>query len=363
MRFGALFLLAICGCRVDGPEVLVHVGGDAVAAAAEIEATFHLSGRDQAPMHLWYAPAGGFSLDKDGGTSFVVLLGEEDRGLLDVEVEARDAHGCALGRGQAEIDLTDNRKRDLSVLLVDVPDGCARDAGVPDDLASPVDANPCPATVPPDGGRLDAAGRCNIAPNLGCPCGAACDLDSTHLDGGTACREVVALGHETAACNTYGNAECDRDYTCVSFSTFGCSDCSTCMRYCRSNGDCVAPGGRCQNLFFANNIPNLRACSPNCSPVQPSTGCPAGWTCRVDTIPDAGAAGSSTICIPAGTLGNGASCTSAAQCATGYECLSPGGCRKYCDYGRQMGCPTGLTCVSSNPRLILVDGTEYGFCL
>jgi hypothetical protein len=223
------------------------------------------------------------------------------------------------------------------------PDGSV-DSGPSDALGSMPDGNGC-ATQP-----------CDILTQCGCSSLESCDLSDS--DNGTACRGTSG-GVEGSSCGI--STACAARYTCAFLG-----DAGSCLRYCASNADCIAPRGQCaiQLLDSADQpIPGALLCTSNCDPIAISNPlCPAGWSCDAFTV------GSHQIadCRVAGTGVQGQACSDAAPCAAGFTCITLSAtasqCRRICSPPANTGCPASTTCAAFTPPFV-VGGTQYGQCV
>jgi hypothetical protein len=210
----------------------------------------------------------------------------------------------------------------------------------------------------------DAIGLgCSLSPQSGCQSGTACDLDLENLStGGTECRDVLMPGREVDLC-TYLE-DCEAGFACI-----GDAVASSCLSYCRSNADCVAPGGACVISIvdaFDNEIPGATLCSQNCD-YMTHGGCPAGWGCHL--YRNMGGLQYSA-CDTAGAAGQAMACADDKDCLQGFSCYTvteTGGamsqkCLQHCRVTAPAStCATGACTGGTTP--IMMGGVEYGACL
>ncbi|MCW5806301.1 MAG: hypothetical protein KIT31_28305 [Deltaproteobacteria bacterium] len=223
------------------------------------------------------------------------------------------------------------------------------------------------AVLPPDGNGCGTQ-PCDILPQCGCGAG-ACDIDFSDLTG-TACRQIIMQGNETATCSL-GNAYCSAGFVCL-----GGAGGRSCKKYCSSNADCAAPRGQCVIDITANNMPIAgipSVCSSGCDPTNVGAGgCPTGWKCNIFTATHGGQNFNITDCAPPPTTAGtqGANCKVGADgddalCAANFLCTTVNAgtnfnCRRTCN-NVGAACPTGGTCIGFNPAFT-VGGTQYGVC-
>jgi hypothetical protein len=222
-----------------------------------------------------------------------------------------------------------------------------------------VDREPDAGDVPdaaadlPDG-AVETEDCTLVPPQTGCPDGQACDIDDLDT-GATACRKVDRDGDARSTCQ--GERDCGGGFTCVEDATGDAS----CMRFCRRDADCDAPGGVCDvDLDDGTGapVPGVTLCTQSCNPVT-SNGCPDAWGCQLYT--------DHTRCRPGGAGGHMASCTGDEDCRVGYGCASVSGslvCLRNCRVGVLGVCSaiSGTTCRSYQTPAI-IGGIEYGACL
>ncbi len=137
-----------------------------------------------------------------------------------------------------------------------------------------------------------------------------------------------------------------------------------CRLFCRDDGDCAAPGGRCLDLenvvcgggLVLPAIPT-HFCTENCDPVDPAA-CDTGLGCQISFATAAHA--NLTYCTQVGTRGEGIACLSVDDCFPGTVCIG-GFCRRWCRVGQ--ACDVANRTCQPFPSPATIGTTEYGRCL
>ena len=184
--------------------------------------------------------------------------------------------------------------------------------------------------------------QCGCAPGEKCTWSSQTDAISCEQDGSDQVGEECTLN------------SCAAGGLCLSWGTL-----SMCKRFCASDNDCDAPGGRCI-LEIDGFAP--RWCSDNCD-LTLGVGCdPAGSKCELGQAADNSFF---TVCVPAGPGTQGSGCPNGYEdCGTGFGCINVNAtptCLKWCNVASP-SCPGGTTCGSLNPQIFL-GAVEYGACL
>jgi hypothetical protein len=207
-------------------------------------------------------------------------------------------------------------------------------------------------------GKTDEARECpractDVFGGSDCLAGEACDattLDPLSLQ----CRAVTAPGSVTDACTGL-------DQCAVGNSCLGWPNSFRCMKFCRTDADCVGSGSRCGPTVGGQ----LSVCSSSCAPSS-NVGCPSGWTCHPLLDAPGGTRVYTECRKQAGLLAEGAACESYADCADGATCVEESGafaCRTLCNRTANTGCERlpGTTCIAFKQSVVF-DGVEYGTC-
>lgn len=247
-----------------------------------------------------------------------------------------------------------------------VCNGTETAATCPDDCGGSVcgdgtcDADEDAATCPADCGCTDPI--CDLYPQCGCTGGQKCSLDTANN------RACLSAG------TTQPGGICTVDTSCAAGSIcLGRNNDGTqgqCLAYCdpTTQAGCTGTTSYCQELVDSGSvpIPGAGICTLTCQPHNPTSGCPAGYTCEIYTHPVTDV--SFTDChadVGTGTYDDSCDPANGPYCSAGYGCFTSGSpptssCFQWCT--------TGSTCAfgscdtaAFNPTLVLA-GTTYGIC-
>ncbi len=171
-------------------------------------------------------------------------------------------------------------------------------------------------------------------------------------------RPATATGTQGKLCPA-GSVDCAANHICI-----GEGDLRVCRLFCRDDGDCAAPGGRCLDLenvvcgggLVLPAIPT-HFCTENCDPVDPAA-CDTGLGCQISFATAAHA--NLTYCTQVGTRGEGIACLSVDDCFPGTVCIG-GFCRRWCRVGQ--ACDVANRTCQPFPSPATIGTTEYGRCL
>lgn len=218
------------------------------------------------------------------------------------------------------------------------------------------DATSCPADCSTS--CIDAV--CDLYPQCGCNTGQKCSLSGSD-------RACLAAGSTAAGGLCTADTDCAAGTLCLGRNQDNSE--RQCMAYCdpdNQNG-CTGLTSYCNGLVDGNQItiPGAGVCSVTCQPHNPSSGCPAGWSCEVYTTTVTQV--SFTDChadIGPGVYLDACDNTAGPFCASGYGCFNDGTpyhCYQWCT--ATSSCDGGLGCdVDAFTPQIIVGGVTYGVC-
>jgi hypothetical protein len=286
-----------------------------------------------------------------------VMVESSESGAVVIVVDALDASDCKLATALVNVVLVDDAVIHAAVALQRL-DGCAADAGTPDDATTPDDG---PARFP------------------GCdPVKTACGDDMT-------CE--IRCASKTAACTARGSgfhgttcassADCAAGSECVDYAAAGCAV-KVCRRFCAEDVNCpqpiaaALPRNACAVPLACGATPtSTRTCSVSCDPTfatraNGESSCPDHLDC-VLLDPDH----ADCACGPRpAPKAEGEACSVTADCALGLVCNLMGAtktCRAICRCSVEDGvcaavidgaCPkAGTHCAP------LTGGTVFGVCV
>jgi hypothetical protein len=223
--------------------------------------------------------------------------------------------------------------------------GASDDSGVPD---GPPDVEP------------EAAVPCTLVPQSGCGTDMVCDLWQGDPNATTTCRPVTEDGGEQDTC--WLDTDCGAGLTCVGYQ----ATLSVCMRFCKTDEDCTAPGGACRLGLSSNGtpIPGVKVCTQNCDP-RNNSGCPtARLRCEITAATsDPSEQHGFTACQLAGMGKQNSACQQNADCAADHGCYNTGSTKLCCHYcSNDSDCPDAGASCHLTTKSWTVGTVSYSFC-
>lgn len=339
---------------------LTPADGMAIAGVAAVVVTINVDGASR--TQTFPNDPASSPIDDAGLVKVGIAVQPSQSGTVIFTVEARDAAGCTLAKGLANVLMTPDAIIAATVMLQRFDDCAAGDGGAA------------------DAGTRDATGPDGAPVFPGCnPAAVTCGDDkSCRLQCATktaVCAAAPGAGFHGTTCA--GDADCAPGSQCINTSDVGCAV-GVCRRFCEEDAHCPQPleaglpRNACAVPFSCGSAATAhRACSVSCDPTfraraEGDSVCPAQLDCLL-LDPDHADCG----CFPRVSVKTeGQACGPLDHCTSGTSCHAEGAtsvCRSVClchvEEGAcgavvENGCPTaGTHCAP------LTGGTVYGVCV
>lgn len=301
-----------------------------------------------------------------------VELDGDHTGMVTVLVEAKNAAGCTIGRGQAPAEIRKGSRAEADVTLSRVNE-CPTDGGTDGGTDGPDDPDGgiLPGCNPLDPGSADVGAMC--APNQTCQINCGTTQNPRPRNECT----MAGNGAPGAFCPNM-NMDCRPGTQCFDYASLGCNV-KVCLKFCDEKSDCAdvgaggnGPGSECLGpVQCGTRVLDYKTCTFNCDPTAAAAasggGCPTGLACiapdDMDQVDCSCAAGRTKL--------EGAACATGAECAPGLLCNEMGAarnCRAICRCDKSATDPNVCTAANTCPTAgttcrPVTNNTRYGICL
>jgi hypothetical protein len=345
---GALLLAAatLVGCREQQSFIVVNVqSADSAPIAGVVALVVTVTNGGSSTTLTYPTPAAETPLNISGtldpvtgaiGKTLSVSFTQSRSDDVLVEVEARDASRCTIGRGANHIAITKGGVGRITVALDHTGGPCDVDGGTEAGTTFP---------------------GCDPA-TLSCGSDMTCAVNCAAMQG-----QCVVAGSTPGGGSCTRNADCSPGTQCFNYAGPSCAV-GVCLKYCKTDNDCgsMGAGSLCQGKVPCATdggtvLTSYHTCTFGCDPRgDGTTGCPSGLHCfLVDTMDQVDCA-----CTEATrTHTENLPCTRGVDCAPGLICdKSTAKCQKICRIGSgATDCASGQVCTA------LTNDQLYGVCL
>jgi hypothetical protein len=347
----SLFLLAGgLGCSNPQSFIILVLESSTTTPIVNVSEVSVMVTQGTTEMQVLNYPAGNLSIVPDAdvnmGTLSVSFSGSQSGDVV-FTVTALDAHGCAIGTGNAEVSIIKGGINE-AIVFMSPEQLCPGDGGAPD--------------APPDGSGFPGCDPASVS----CP-----DTQSCQVNCQTHANVCAMAGNSPAGGTCSSTVACAPGGQCFDYTSLGCAT-QLCLRFCATDNDCaspgdggVGPGSFCRDPVACGGVTTAyHTCTFSCEPTAAATtagktGCPTGLACVMPSNMDH----VDCACVESTRTGKeGTACTSTTQCAPGFLCQTT--CRAVCRCDAANGaCTAANDCPTSGTTCKVLPGeTRYGLC-